>query len=226
MNIIQAIKNSSRIVRDEHAPMDKRAVHLCWLLHLGGDSHQPLHAVTLVTARRFPEGDHGGNFLFIQRDWKLHAFWDDQVSNDDDFGVQTRLVEGLVQNAELSAAGKKAAASLDPGVWIDESHDIGVKFAYTPELIKKVAAREGHTHLGPLDLSDRYKADAERLSERRAAEPTAPSPWSARCATGRLRRVAADGLGRPGRPGPAACCRWRPAGACSPSSSQTTPVMA
>ncbi len=35
MNIIQAIKNSSRVVRDEHAPMDKRAVHLCWLLHLG-----------------------------------------------------------------------------------------------------------------------------------------------------------------------------------------------
>jgi hypothetical protein len=170
MNIIQAVKNSSRIVRDQYTPTDKRAVHLCWLLHLGGDSHQPLHAVTLVSARRFREGDHGGNFLDIQHDWKLHAFWDDQVLTDQDYSTQLRLAADLEQNAELAAAGKKAESSLDAGAWIDEGRELALKYGYTREVIDKIAAREGHSHLGPLDLSAEYRADAERLSERRAVE--------------------------------------------------------
>ena len=170
MNIIQALKNSSRIVGDQYTPKDKRAIYLCWLLHLGGDSHQPLHSVTLVSARRFREGDHGGNFLDIQHDWKLHAFWDDQVSTDEDYDTQRRLAEDLEQNLELAAVGRKAESSLDPGVWIDESRNLAIEFGYPREVLDKVAAREGHTHLGPLDLSAAYRANAERISERRAAE--------------------------------------------------------
>jgi hypothetical protein len=125
--------------------------------------------VTLVTARRFREGDRGGNFLNIQYDWTLHAFWDSQVSTDEDYSTQLRLAEDLANNAELSAAGKQAESSLDPGVWMDEGRELAIKFAYTREVLDKVAAREGHTHLGPLDLSAEYRAGAERLSEQRAA---------------------------------------------------------
>lgn len=170
MNIIQAVKNSAKIVRNEHAAKAQRAVHLCWLLHLAGDSHQPLHAVTLVTPHRFPKGDHGGNNLEIEHGWKLHAFWDDQVSNDDDFSTLMRLSAVLAQNPELTAAGEQAEDSLDIGDWMDESRELAIKFAYTPEVMNKVAEREGHSHLGPLYLSEQYRADAERLSERRAVE--------------------------------------------------------
>ena len=38
------------------------------------------------------------------------------------------------------------------------------------EVLEKVANREGHTHLGPLDLPESYKANAENIAERRAAE--------------------------------------------------------
>jgi hypothetical protein len=37
-------------------------------------------------------------------------------------------------------------------------------------VLEKVAAREGHTHLGSLDLSPAYKAEAEEVAERRAVE--------------------------------------------------------
>jgi hypothetical protein len=37
-------------------------------------------------------------------------------------------------------------------------------------VLQKVAAREDHSHLGPLDLTAAYKADAESLAERRAIE--------------------------------------------------------
>ena len=44
------------------------------------------------------------------------------------------------------------------------------KYGYTKEVLKKVADREGHSHLGPLDLPAKYKADAEEVAERRAIE--------------------------------------------------------
>ena len=61
-----------------------RAVRLCWLIHLVGDLHQPLHAVAMVNRDLFPgpnHGDNGGNFIIIRITAKsqpsnLHAYWD------------------------------------------------------------------------------------------------------------------------------------------------------
>jgi hypothetical protein len=170
MNIIQAAKTAARIVGDANAPADQRAVRLCWLIHLAGDSHQPLHAGSLYTANRFPRGDEGGNQLEIEHDWKLHAFWDSQVCTQDDFGTLQTLAANLTKNSANAAIGQKAAAATDVETWIDESHDLARRFVYTNEVLQKVAAREQHTHLGPLDLSAAYKANAESLAERRAIE--------------------------------------------------------
>ena len=116
MNVIQAIKNSSRIVSDSSAPAELRSIHLCWLLHLVGDAHQPLHSTALFTSQRFPEGDHGGNYLDIEHDYNLHAFWDDQVSTEKPYQTIRRLAHDVARNSELAAAGAKATATLDPGV--------------------------------------------------------------------------------------------------------------
>ncbi|MCI0334050.1 MAG: S1/P1 nuclease [Planctomycetes bacterium] len=170
MNIIQAFKNSSRVVGDASAPAQNRAVHLCWLVHLAGDSHQPLHAASLYTSNRFRRGDRGGNDLEIEHEWKLHAFWDSQVCTQDSFETLQRLAANVIKNEEKAAAGRKAAESIDIETWIDESNDYAKRFAYTEEVLQKVAAREEHIHLGPLDLSPAYRIEAETLSERRAIE--------------------------------------------------------
>jgi hypothetical protein len=39
-----------------------KAISVCWLLHLGENIHQALHATGLYTIT-FPHGDHGGNYL-------------------------------------------------------------------------------------------------------------------------------------------------------------------
>src|SRR5207244_1603954 len=59
-----------------------RAIALCWVLHLVGDIHQPLHACTRYSAQ-FPAGDQGGNELMVLRDppyansqMSLHHLWD------------------------------------------------------------------------------------------------------------------------------------------------------
>ena len=69
---------------DGVTPAQNRAVRLCWLFHLVGDLHQPLHAVALVNKDLFPgphHGDNGGNFVMIRVHAKsapsnLHAYWD------------------------------------------------------------------------------------------------------------------------------------------------------
>ena len=170
MNIIQAFKNSSRIVRNPNAPAELRSVHLCWLIHLAGDSHQPLHAASLYTSNRFPRGDEGGNMLEIEHNWKLHAFWDEQVCKQDDFGTLQTIAANLVKNEQKAAIGRKAAASVDIETWIKESNAHAKRTAYSDELLQKVASREDHSHLGPLELSAEYRSAAEALAERRAVE--------------------------------------------------------
>src|SRR4051794_4259165 len=170
MNIVQAIKNSARIVRDGSAAKEKRSVHLCWILHLVGDSHQPLHSVALYTTRRFRGGDHGGNYLDYQHSWDLHGFWDEQISTDEPYETHHVLALDLDRNKKLAEFGKKAAAVLEADAWIDESVELAKRNAYTKEVLGKVAAREGHSHLGPLDLPATYKIEAETVAERRAVE--------------------------------------------------------
>ena len=170
MNVIQAVKNSERIVKDKDAPQDKRAVHLCWLLHLVGDAHQPLHSSALFTTHRFRNGDHGGNYLEYSHDYPLHGFWDAQISTDEPYDTICLLAADLNRNPGLTAAGVGAAAKLDPGDWIDESHQLAKQYVYTPEVMKKIAAREQHSHLGALNPPPSYEANAEEMSERRAVE--------------------------------------------------------
>jgi hypothetical protein len=76
----------------------------------------------------------------------------------------------LDRNRKLAEEGKKAAATLDVDKWIDESMELAKRYAYTKEVLAKVAAREGHSHLGPLDLAANYKIEAEAIAERRAVE--------------------------------------------------------
>jgi len=54
------------------------------LIHLVGDIHQPLHAVSRYT-KAHPGGDAGGNLFYIKYNniHNLHALWDAQVGLSD-----------------------------------------------------------------------------------------------------------------------------------------------
>src|SRR5262249_40614367 len=83
-NIMSAYRTNLAIVRSSAADRE-RAVALCWLLHLIGDVHQPLHTTALLTTQfPAPEGDRGGTRFFIRvREDRctisLHELWDDVV---------------------------------------------------------------------------------------------------------------------------------------------------
>jgi hypothetical protein len=154
---LAAIKQCLATLRSSDAPMPDRAVCLCWLLHVVGDLHQPLHCATLIASKeRFgvpflpPDGDRGGNRLAIRLNKNdpsavdVHSFWDAQLFITDPAVVTEQGLEEMTPTykkvAETAAelrnapglqrdqlAGVKVA---DTRAWADESFKIAQDSAY------------------------------------------------------------------------------------------------
>ena len=63
-NILTALTQNLDVLTSDAEDSDK-SVALCWLFHLVGDVHQPLHTTTLFT-EEFPNGDRGGTRFYIK----------------------------------------------------------------------------------------------------------------------------------------------------------------
>ncbi len=89
-NIIFAFKKNLDIVQS-NATNSEKAVAICWLFHLVGDVHQPLHTTKLIINQyKEPEGDRGGTRFYIRvnpdsQTISLHKFWDDLILGSENF---------------------------------------------------------------------------------------------------------------------------------------------
>jgi hypothetical protein len=63
-NILTAYAQNLAIVNGG-GPTAERAIAVCWVFHLGGDVHQPLHTVALFSAD-YSQGDRGGNLVWVR----------------------------------------------------------------------------------------------------------------------------------------------------------------
>ncbi|MCI0742694.1 MAG: S1/P1 nuclease, partial [Gemmataceae bacterium] len=88
-NILDALKQRSNEVRTKTADAAEKAVALCWIAHLVGDIHQPLHNVSYFSnTKDFRTGDLGGNRFGVRvngRGVKLHAYWDNLPGDDPNY---------------------------------------------------------------------------------------------------------------------------------------------
>src|SRR4051812_35736650 len=66
-NVVEALIACREDLADASMPADKHAIDICWIEHLVGDIHQPLHACTHYTPE-LPKGDAGGNNSIVLRD--------------------------------------------------------------------------------------------------------------------------------------------------------------
>ena len=181
MNVVQALQFNLALVADESRPAEERAVALCWVLHLGGDLHQPMHAVALFTDGLYPEGDRGGNLVYVaespgQPGRNLHALWDAAPGEKFTPGEVTANVDRLLSDPGLRAAGEAAAGVTHPPAWARESRELARWAVYTPEVLAYVKTREAAKEAGrdtdraPLRMSEGYVDDARRLADRRLTE--------------------------------------------------------
>lgn len=157
MNVIQAIKNSARIVASPTQLESKKAVHICWLFHTIGDLHQPLHSSALFTKHLFPNGDKGGNSIKTQTMKNLHSAWDQSLGTDNDFTACRDHALMLLGETGMTEAAEDAAESLTPETWLDESQKTAREVVYDDNLrtlIANVDRDEGT--LSPVPLSENY----------------------------------------------------------------------
>ena len=85
-DIVRGLNRAMQELKDTaKLSLSERAVSLCWLLHLAGDIHQPLHNVALYSAE-IPTGDQGGNLFWVKDGGvptRLHGYWDDLFGRED-----------------------------------------------------------------------------------------------------------------------------------------------
>jgi hypothetical protein len=90
-NALTAFRENRAILASDSATAGDQAVALCWLFHLVGDVHQPLHTVSLFTTDYpAPDGDRGGTLFNIRatpdaETISLHRFWDDLILGSEGF---------------------------------------------------------------------------------------------------------------------------------------------
>ena len=140
-----------------------RSYDVVWLIHLVGDVHQPLHAVSRFDADD-RDGDSGGNRVTLcsvaaMRHHKrcrgnLHNFWDDTP------GANRGAAAARVKAGKLASADPPAAMDNDPHHWIEESFQAAKKWAY--------AAPVGVGD-GPWILTAEYRKKARAVAKARLA---------------------------------------------------------
>jgi hypothetical protein len=161
LNLIQALKGNLLVWRDATAPDAARAIALCWILHLTGDIHEPLHNVALFSRIYFPEGDRGGNLIAVRRDddlTNLHAVWDGLSNRLDDLAPD--------EDARKTLANDVADIhSIDD--WARDHHHLAMKFAYSEELKRKLRAQDPGKRNPQITLSAEYLAAAEEIASSR-----------------------------------------------------------
>jgi len=166
---IEALQLNFLEASDAKAPAADRAIALCWVMHLAGDIHQPLHTASIYS-KTYPQGDAGGTQQFIQdpdtrQVESLHWFWDDRVEKSAD----VRTIEANAADLEkrfprASLSELSATQPNDYAHWaFDESHAIAVASAY-PDALKTSA-----TNVSAPALPPGYAQTVSDIASRRIA---------------------------------------------------------
>jgi hypothetical protein len=111
---------------------EEKADTLCFILHLVGDLHQPLHCITRVTPSfPPPEGDRGGNLFKIRSPYReLHRLWDDSVNLSLPDSAED-LAQQIMQKHPREKLAR-AVAVKDPEAWARAGYAIAVEHGYRP----------------------------------------------------------------------------------------------
>ncbi|MBX9601099.1 MAG: S1/P1 nuclease [Bryobacteraceae bacterium] len=150
-----AITALARLMQDVTRPPDDArnpAYALPWILHISGDIHQPLHAVSRFLKDQ-PDGDAGGNGVKTAGEKRnLHWYWDDLPGN----GSSEVLAAALTR--EFRPVRRR-----NPADWLNESAGIAQREVYTFGPIRGSETQ-------PVVLDAAYATKAQAIARRRMAE--------------------------------------------------------
>jgi hypothetical protein len=151
--ILKALARRMAELKAADTPDADKAVALCWLLHLTGDIHQPLHCVSLFSAQfQGAGGDQGGNLFGVRvggHPTKLHLFWDLLPGDDPNYLVDSppnaaavyRNARNLVELLHAPEYGREKyeielTKHTDFPSWADEGFELAKTVVYQDGRLK------------------------------------------------------------------------------------------
>ncbi len=142
LNIIQALIRSTSRMKRPTASSREKAIDLCWIFHLVGDLHQPLHSTALFSERGFPTGDRGGNSIKLTRWDNLHSFWDSRAGTGKSLSLLSKKADDWIADQNLSTLGEAASRDINIKNWLKESYDAAREFVYDGEILEAISEQE------------------------------------------------------------------------------------
>ena len=144
---VEKLIEFDKVLKNAAATDEEKAIALAWILHLGGDIHQPLHTSARVTDLE-PKGDQGGNLFSLspkdaprEGSENLHWFWDSilgrVVSRNDmsDDQYISMLGEMIVKKYPLAEMQNRlAAGNFDE--WQKSSFKVATAEVFPVDLIR------------------------------------------------------------------------------------------
>jgi hypothetical protein len=176
-NAVEAFEKCVTELKDASVVPGERAVDICWIEHLTGDIHQPLHAVSLYSPEH-PQGDKGGNDDEVLRDppypnsrQNLHSIWD---SLPGEFhAIALDRFEAMGIRAEPSLSREHLKSMLDNHDfmgWANESHQLAIQYVYLNGNLKTAVVHHGGEEDDNVPgLPAGYLAQAETVAVQRVA---------------------------------------------------------
>ena len=165
-NLLQALEKCRKDLADTSDDLkvrQNRAKALCWILHLIGDMHQPLHSVSGYSLV-FPEGDRGGNSIKVPGTsgaTNLHALWDDILGKNEDPAALKIIADKIKEDPANKPTNAEANATTLTE-WVQESKAIAETFVYGP--LKKLPDAKNSTHM---DVDEDYLIAARKVARHR-----------------------------------------------------------
>jgi hypothetical protein len=144
-----------RAVLNSNSPDELKSYDLCWLLHIVGDLHQPLHCTARFT-QGHPHGDDGGNTVLVRvgnpEPQRLHSFWDGIL------GTSRSPAFAITVGQSLPVPSVGASSNLNARAWIDESFALAKSDVYRSPI--------GPSD-GPYQMTNNYRNSTRALARKR-----------------------------------------------------------
>lgn len=165
----EALALNIDVAKDPRAAASERAVALCWIFHIVGDIHQPLHTGELHS-RQFPDGDFGGDKFYLLdpksgQPVKLHWFWDDAVHDRAEPEAALERARALMAKLPRARFAKELARDrkhpADIQNWAAESYAVAKSVAYRADRPRAISPDQAKRP------SDAYVTDSIAVAEQR-----------------------------------------------------------
>ena len=166
---VEKLIELDKVIRDPLASNGDKAIAIAWIMHIGGDLHQPLHTSARVTDLE-PKGDQGGNLFLLSPPGvkradqvNLHWFWDSITGRNIPLkGEQCErdYIEPIAQQIMKKYPFEKVQTHLKLGqydAWQKEGFALNPTAVFSSDLKRNEMP------------SDKYRKNAFEVSERQFA---------------------------------------------------------